>query len=42
VRYDNLAGEFQKKIGAVRQSHRQYKATKTLIPPQELGFYLQP
>jgi len=42
VRYDNLAGEFQNKIGAVRQSHRQYKATKTLIPPQELGFYLQP
>jgi hexosaminidase len=42
VRYDNLAGQFQKKIGAVRQSHRQYEATKTLIPPQELGFYLQP
>jgi hypothetical protein len=42
VRYDNLAGEFQNKIGAVRQSHRQYKATKTLTPPQDLGFYLQP
>jgi hexosaminidase len=42
VRYDNLAGEFQKKIGAVRQSHRQYEANKTLTPPQELGFYLQP
>jgi hexosaminidase len=42
VRYDNLASEFQKKIGAVRQSHRQYEATKTLTPPQELGFYLQP
>jgi hexosaminidase len=42
VRYDNLAGEFQKKIGAVRQAHRQYDATKTLTPPQELGFYLQP
>jgi hexosaminidase len=42
VRYDNLASEFQKKISAVRQSHRQYEAIKTLIPPQELGFYLQP
>jgi hexosaminidase len=42
VRYDNLAREFQKKIVAVRQARRQYDATKTLIPPQELGFYLQP
>jgi len=42
VRYDDLAREFQKKIVAVRQARRQYSATKTLTPPQELGFYLQP
>jgi two-component SAPR family response regulator len=42
VRYDTLAREFQKKIVAVRQARRQYDATKTLIEPQELGFYLQP
>ncbi|MGA2376118.1 MAG: beta-N-acetylhexosaminidase [Candidatus Sulfotelmatobacter sp.] len=42
VRYDDLAREFQKKIVAVRQAHRQYDATKTLTQPQELGFYLQP
>jgi hexosaminidase len=42
VRYDTLAREFQKEIVAVRQAHRQYDATKTLTPPQELGFYLQP
>ncbi|MGA7514151.1 MAG: hypothetical protein WBW46_14750, partial [Candidatus Sulfotelmatobacter sp.] len=42
VRYDDLASEFQKKIGAVRQAHRQYDATKTLTRPEELGFYLQP
>ena len=42
IRYDTLAGQFQKKIVAVRQAHRQYDATKTLVPPQELGFYLQP
>ncbi len=42
VRYDTLAGEFQKKIVAVRQARRQYDATKTLAQPQELGFYLQP
>jgi two-component SAPR family response regulator len=42
VRYDTLAGEFQKKIVAVRQARRQYDATKTLMQPQELGFYLQP
>ncbi|MFZ0949586.1 MAG: beta-N-acetylhexosaminidase [Candidatus Sulfotelmatobacter sp.] len=42
VRYDTLAREFQKKIVAVRQARRQYDATKTLVPPQELGFYLQP
>jgi hypothetical protein len=42
VRYDNLAREFQKKIADVRQARRQYGATKTLTPPQNLGFYLQP
>ncbi len=42
VRYDDLASEFQKKIVAVRQAHRQYDATKTLTQPEELGFYLQP
>ena len=42
IRYDTLAREFQKKIVAVRQVRRQYEATKTLAPPQDLGFYLQP
>ena len=42
VRYENLACEFQNKIVAVRQARRQYDANKTLTPPRELGFYLQP
>jgi hexosaminidase len=42
VRYDVLAEEFQAKIVAVRQARRQYDDTKTLTPPQQLGFYLQP
>ena len=42
VRYDAMAREFQNKIVAVRQARRQYDATKVLIQPQELGFYLQP
>ena len=42
VRYDTLAEVFQKKIVAVRQARRLYDTTKTLTPPQELGFYLQP
>jgi len=42
VRYDALALEFQSKIVAVRQARRQYDATKSLTPPQELGFYWQP
>jgi len=42
VRYDTLAREFQKKIVAVREARRQYDATKTLAPPQDLGFYWQP
>ncbi len=42
VRYDTLAREFQQKIVAVRQVRRQYETTKTLVAPQDLGFYLQP
>ncbi|MGA7398652.1 MAG: beta-N-acetylhexosaminidase [Candidatus Sulfotelmatobacter sp.] len=42
VRYDTLAREFQQKIVAVRQVRRQYDLTKTLAPPQDLGFYLHP
>ena len=42
VRYDTLAREFQAKIVLVRQARRQYEATKTLTPPRDLGFYLQP
>ncbi len=42
VRYQMLAREFQSKIVAVRQARRQYEATKSLTPPQDLGFYLQP
>jgi len=42
VRYDTLAREFQTKIVLVRQARRQYEATKTLTPPQDLGFYLHP
>jgi hexosaminidase len=42
VRYDTMAREFQKKINDVRQVRRQYWATKSLTPPQDLGFYLQP
>jgi two-component SAPR family response regulator len=42
VRYETLAREFQNKIVEVRQARRQYDATKSLIPPQELGFTLQP
>jgi hexosaminidase len=42
VRYDVLAREFQKKIEEVQESRREYSATKTLTPPRDLGFYLQP
>jgi hexosaminidase len=42
IRYDVLAREFQKKIEEVQEARRQYAATKTLTPPQDLGFYLQP
>jgi hexosaminidase len=42
VRYDNLAGEFQAKIVAVRDAQATYWRQKTLPTPQQLGFYLQP
>lgn len=42
VRYDLLAQTFQAKIVAVRDAQRKYWAQKTLPPPQQLGFYLQP
>ena len=42
VRYDNLASKFQAKISAVRSAERQYRSTKSLTPPQDLGFYMQP
>ena len=40
--YDMLAREFQNKIVAMREARCQYDETKTLTPPQELGFSLQP
>ena len=42
VRYDNLAGEFQAKIVAMRDVQSTYWHKKTLPAPQQLGFYLQP
>lgn len=42
VRYDHLAEGFQGKIVAVREAQRQYWAQKTLPPPQQFGFYLEP
>ena len=42
IRYDHLADEFQGKIVAVRQAQHQYWTQKTLPPPQQFGFYLQP
>jgi hexosaminidase len=42
VRYDNMAAEFQAKIVAVRDAQSVYWKQKTLPPPQQLGFYLQP
>jgi hexosaminidase len=41
VRYDNLAMEVQAKIVAVQAAQRQYWATKTLPPPEQLGFFLK-
>jgi len=42
VRYDNLAQEIQSKIVAGQDAQRQYWTTKTLPPPEQLGFYLKP
>jgi hypothetical protein len=42
VRYDDLASEFQNKIVALRDARATYDTKKTLPPPQQLGFYLQP
>lgn len=42
VRYDNLASQFESKIVAVRDAQSTYSRQKTLPPPQQLGFYLQP
>jgi hexosaminidase len=41
VRYDNLAQEVQAKIVAVQAAQRQYWTTKTLPPPEQLGFFLK-
>ena len=40
VRYDNLASEVQAKIVAVQAAQRQYWTTRTLPPPDQLGFFL--
>jgi hexosaminidase len=42
VRYDNLALEVQAKIVAVQAAQREYWTTKTLPPPEQLGFFLKP
>src|SRR5713226_844888 len=41
VRYDNLAAEVQAKLVAVEAAQRQYWNTKTLPPPEQLGFFLK-
>jgi hexosaminidase len=41
VRYDNLALEVQQKIVSVLAAQRQYWNTKTLPPPEQLGFFLK-
>jgi hexosaminidase len=41
VRYDSLASEVQAKIVAVQAAQRQYWDTKTLPPPEQLGFFLK-
>jgi len=41
VRYDNLAAEVQAKIVAVQAAQRQYWNSKTLPPPEQLGFFLK-
>jgi hexosaminidase len=41
VRYDSLASEVQAKIVVVQAAQRQYWNTKTLPPPEQLGFFLK-
>jgi two-component SAPR family response regulator len=41
VRYDSLASEIQAKIVVVQAAQRQYWNTKTLPPPEQLGFFLK-
>jgi len=41
VRYENLASEVQAKIVVVQAAQRQYWNTKTLPPPEQLGFFLK-
>jgi len=41
VRYDSLASEVQAKIAVVQAAQRQYWDTKTLPPPEQLGFFLK-
>jgi hypothetical protein len=41
VRYDNLAIEVQAKIVAVQAAQRQFWNTKTVPPPESLGFFLK-
>jgi hexosaminidase len=41
VRYQNLAEEVQQKIVTVQDAQRQYWITKTLPPPEQLGFFLK-
>ena len=41
VRYDNLAAEVQAKIVAAQAAQRQYWNSKTLPPPEQLGFFLK-
>jgi hexosaminidase len=42
VRYGNLASEVQAKLVAVQEAGRQYDSTKTLPPPEQLGFFMKP
>ena len=41
VRYDSLASEVQAKIVVVQAAQRQYWNSKTLPPPEQLGFFLK-
>jgi len=41
VRYDSLASEVQAKIVVMQAAQRQYWNTKTLPPPEQLGFFLK-